>query len=144
LQVCIALLLFIIAAAPKFCFSKPPAAGRGSEAVKADGGKVKVAGANEKNDICGKPTKAELVDVSLQLGDLYSATGKTDLAIEEYLSVVDMDPRNARAHYFLGMLYGRSDIKRDKAVYHLRQYLRYARDDADREEVSYFIAMLGG
>lgn len=76
------------------------------------------------------------------LGIVYAQANRYDDAIEAYRKSIELSPRNADAHYNLGLLYDRVKTQSDRAAWHYRRYLELKPQAEDREEVQQWIDML--
>lgn len=65
----------------------------------------------------------------------YAQSGLYDEAVEAYEKSLTYDPKNADAHYNLGLLYGNLKSDGEKAILHYRKYLELKPKADDREEV---------
>lgn len=65
----------------------------------------------------------------------YARSGLYDEAVEAYEKSLTYDPKNADAHYNLGLLYGNFKTDGQKAILHYRKYLELKPNADDREEV---------
>ena len=62
-------------------------------------------------------------------------------AIGGFEKSLSLDPRNAQAHYNLGLLYEHARNNRRESIYHLKKYLQLSNDPEKKEEVIYLIRM---
>ena len=76
------------------------------------------------------------------LGIVYAQAQRYDEAIEAYQQSLELDPKNADAHYNLGLLYERATSQSDRASWHYRRYLELTPQAEDRDEVQQRIDML--
>ncbi|MCX5665631.1 MAG: tetratricopeptide repeat protein [Candidatus Omnitrophica bacterium] len=77
-----------------------------------------------------------------ELGTAYTKAGLYDQAIEAYKNSLVCDPNNADIHYYLGLLYQKSNKDVEKAVFHFKRYLYLKPDAKNREDVRYLIEMV--
>jgi tetratricopeptide (TPR) repeat protein len=84
----------------------------------------------------------EKAELYLQLGTAYTKAGLFSLAIDAYNKALSINPRNAEAHYNLGLLYRHSKNNSRKAIQHLKKYLQLNPDASNRKDVEYIIKML--
>lgn len=77
-----------------------------------------------------------------ELGTAYTKAGLFDEAIEAYQKSLISNPNNADIHYYLGLLYQKSNKNVEKAVFHFKRYLYLKPDAKNREEVRYLIEMV--
>lgn len=76
------------------------------------------------------------------LGVVYAQATRYDDAIEAYRKSIELNPKNAEAHYNLGLLYDRVKTQSDRAAWHYRRYLELKPQAEDRDEVQQWIDML--
>ena len=76
------------------------------------------------------------------LGIVYAQAQRYDEAIEAYQQSLELDPKNADAHYNLGLLHERVKSQPDRAAWHYRRYLELKPQAEDRDEVQQRIDML--
>jgi len=76
------------------------------------------------------------------LGVVYTQAQRYDEAVEAYEQSLEFNPKNADAHYNLGLLYERVKAQSDKAAWHYRKYLELNPEAEDRDEVAHWIDML--
>jgi tetratricopeptide (TPR) repeat protein len=77
-----------------------------------------------------------------ELGTAYTKAGLYKEAIGAYLKSLTYGPNNADIHYYLGLLYQKSNKNVERAVFHLKKYLYLKPDANNREEVRYLIDMI--
>ena len=77
-----------------------------------------------------------------ELGTVYTKAGLFDEAIEAYRKSLISDPTNADIHYYLGLLYQKSNKDVEKAVFHFKRYLYLKPDAKNRKDVAYLIEMV--
>lgn len=77
-----------------------------------------------------------------ELGAAYVKAKLYDNAIDTYLKVVKLDPKNPEVNYNLGLLYKHSQSDNKKAEYHFRRYLQLDPKAKNKKEVEYLIKML--
>lgn len=65
----------------------------------------------------------------------FAQSGLYDEAVEAYEKSLIYDPKNADAHYNLGLIYGNLKSDGDKAILHYRKYLELKPNADDKEEV---------
>jgi Tfp pilus assembly protein PilF len=75
-------------------------------------------------------------------GAQYLKAKNYELAIEAYKNLLKSDPRNAQAHYNLGLLYRKYKNDDTLAIYHFKKYLDLNPKANDKKEVEYIIKML--
>ena len=99
------------------------------------------AGAPPKQPSVKEPAleKAALYE---ELGTAYTKAGLFDEAIDAYRKSLISDPNNADIHYYLGLLYQKSNKDVEKAVFHFKRYLYMKPDAKNREDVKYLIEMV--
>ena len=78
------------------------------------------------------------------LGVVYAQAQRDEEAMAAYQKSLAFDPKNAEAHYNLGLLYEQVTHQPDKAVWHYRQYLEQHPKAEDRDEVQRRIEKLMG
>lgn len=76
------------------------------------------------------------------LGIVYAQAQRYDEAIEAYQQSLELDPKNADAHYNLGLLYERVKSQSERAAWHYRRYLELKPQAEDRDDVQQRIDML--
>jgi tetratricopeptide (TPR) repeat protein len=76
------------------------------------------------------------------LGVAYTEANLYDEAIEAYKRSLEFNPKNAEAHYNLGLLYENFNGDPGLAASHYRRYLELEPDAEDKEEVSGWIRRL--
>ncbi len=76
------------------------------------------------------------------LGIVYAQTQRYDEAIEAYQNSLELDPKNADAHYNLGLLYERVKSQSERAAWHYRRYLELKPQAEDRDDVQQRIDIL--
>ena len=76
------------------------------------------------------------------LGVVYAQAQRYDDAIAAYQKSLEFNPKNADAHYNLGLLYERVKGQSDKAAWHYRRYLEHNPQAEDRDEVQHWVDML--
>ena len=86
--------------------------------------------------------KQERALYQYNLGVVYAQAKRYDDAIEAYRKSTELDPKNADAHYNLGLLYDRVKALPDRAAWHYRRYLELKPQAEDRDEVQQWIDML--
>jgi len=92
-----------------------------------------------------KPVKELKQKLSLayeDLGTAYANVKKYNMAIDAYEESLNYDFQNPRAHYNLGILYQHSQNETEKAIYHLKLYLKLNPKARDGKEVGYLIKTL--
>jgi len=77
-----------------------------------------------------------------ELGTAYTKAGLFEEAIGAYQKSLISDPNNADVHYYLGLLYQKSNKDVKKAVFHFKRYLYMKPDAKNREDVKYLIEMV--
>ncbi len=77
-----------------------------------------------------------------ELGTAYTKAGLFDEAIEAYRKSLICNPNNADIHYYLGLLYQKSNKNVEKAVFHFKRYLYMKPDAKNRDDVKYLIEMV--
>ncbi len=77
-----------------------------------------------------------------ELGTAYTKAGLFDEAIEAYRKSLSSNPNNADIHYYLGLLYQKSNKDVQMAVLHFKRYLYLKPDAKNRKEVAYLIEMV--
>lgn len=77
-----------------------------------------------------------------ELGAVYVQAKLYDNAIDTYVKVVKLDPKNAEVNYNLGLLYKHSQSDNKKALYHFKKYLQLNPKAKNKKEVEYLIKML--
>lgn len=78
----------------------------------------------------------------MELGDTYTEAKLYSKAIRAYLRALELNPRNAEAHYNLALLYQQSEGDAEKAIYHLQLYLKMAPDIKHRKDAEYLLAVV--
>lgn len=86
--------------------------------------------------------KKETAEAYSDLGAAYSQLKIFDLAIDAYKKSLKYGPKNAKAHYNLGLLYQHSDRDIEKSIDHFKQYLKLDPRAKDKEEVECLIKLL--
>lgn len=86
--------------------------------------------------------KEERALYQYNLGVVYAQAKRYDEAIDAYRKAIEIDPKNAEAHYNLGLLYERVKSLSDRATWHYRRYLELKPQAEDRDEVQQWIDML--
>lgn len=76
------------------------------------------------------------------LGVVYAQAKRYEDAIDAYRKSIELNPKNAEAHYNLGLLYERVKSLSDRATWHYRRYLELKPQAEDRDEVQQWIDML--
>jgi len=77
-----------------------------------------------------------------ELGTAYTKAGLYDEAITAYRKSLACNPNNADIHYYLGLLYQKSNKNVEKAVFHFKKYLYLKPEAKNKEEVLYLIEMI--
>lgn len=77
-----------------------------------------------------------------ELAAAYTKAGMFDEAIGAYRNSLISNPNNADIHYYLGLLYQKSNKDVEKAVFHFKKYLYLKPDAKNREDVKYLIEMV--
>lgn len=81
------------------------------------------------------------VEVLFNLGNLYNATERLELARNSYLQALQIKPDFAEAHYNVGLLYSKLG-DRAKAVSHLEKYLQLSPNARNAETLRAFVEKL--
>jgi len=76
------------------------------------------------------------------LGVAYTKEKNYDMAIDEYESVLSLNPQDADTHYNLAILYDEVRKNSKKAIEHYQKYLELKPDAEDIDEVKDWIATL--
>lgn len=101
---------------------------------------------NEKlyNDITAlkDAAKKEYAALYEELGTAYTQAKLYDNAIKAYEKSLVYDQRNADVYYYLGLLYKHSGKNDKKAIFNLKQYLKYNPGAKNKNEIQYLIDML--
>ena len=87
-------------------------------------------------------TSAEKEKLYLELGAAYIKAKMFVEAISAYEALIKFNPKNAQAHYALGLLYKQQENDYVKAIDHLKQYLKYNPGASDKADIEYLIQML--
>ncbi|HEY9686820.1 MAG TPA: tetratricopeptide repeat protein [Coleofasciculaceae cyanobacterium] len=80
-------------------------------------------------------------EVLFNLGNLYNAQNKLELARNNYLQAIQIKPDFAEAHYNLGLIYSKMGDKA-QAVSHLEQFLRLSPNARNAETIRSYVAKL--
>jgi tetratricopeptide (TPR) repeat protein len=80
-------------------------------------------------------------EVLFNLGNLYNAQNKLELARNNYLQAIQIKPDFAEAHYNLGLLYSKMGDNA-QAVSHLEQFLRLSPNARNAETIRSYVAKL--
>ena len=86
--------------------------------------------------------KQERALYQYNLGIVYAQAQRYDEALEAYQNSLELDPKNADAHYNLGLLYERVKSQSDRAAWHYRRYLELKPQAEDHDEIQQRIDML--
>ncbi len=81
-------------------------------------------------------------DMHYNMAVVYAKEGKVNLAEEEYLQALRIDPMDASSHYNLAILYDDELSNKDRALIHYKRYLRLSPSSADQDEVRQWIMKL--
>ena len=87
-------------------------------------------------------SKKAAAQIYEDLGTAYTQAKVYDRAIEAYTTALKLDSRNPKAHHDLGLLYEHFLGDSNKAIYHLRQYLKLDPNPKDRERVAHLIKII--
>lgn len=98
--------------------------------------------ASEKAAALERTLKTERSLYQYNLGVVYAQGKRYDEAIEAYRKSIELNPKNAEAHYNLGLLFDRVKSLPDRAAWHYRRYLELKPQAEDRDEVQQWIDML--
>jgi len=85
------------------------------------------------------PQKEELY---VELGDAYIKAKLYAGAISAYEGALELNPRNAKAHFSLGLLYQQHLKDGPKALVHFKECLKSEPEFAQKGDAEYFIKML--
>lgn len=92
----------------------------------------------EEND----KLRSERAGMYEKIGTAYTKAGLFDDAIDAYKESLKYNADNAQIHYYLGLLYQKSQKNIKKAVQHFKKYLYLNPDAKNKDEVLYIIEMI--